>query len=259
MGPNGVVVVPQVLDDPCGVAEIAEPLDTQALVRELAAEAFDEGILDVFGGPNELQEDAVLVRPDVERATRELRTVVAHGACGSPVRAATRSRIWSTRSAGSEWPASIARHSWPCTEAEPAAYSNRVTPSKKLRVVATVVERAGRYLVGERPAHKRHGGLWEFPGGKLEPGETVPDAAKRELAEELGVALLSVGDRLFAIDDPGSNFVIEFYPAAISGEPVCHEHAAVRWATVGELLTMPLAPSDSRFVLHLNGAAPALD
>jgi 8-oxo-dGTP pyrophosphatase MutT (NUDIX family) len=53
-------------------------------------------------------------------------------------------------------------------------------------VLAAVIRRQDRYLVCRRPAHKRHGGLWEFPGGKLEPGETLLEAARRELREELG-------------------------------------------------------------------------
>ena len=134
-----------------------------------------------------------------------------------------------------------------------------VTPSEKTRVVAAVIERDGRYLVGERPTNKRHGGLWEFPGGKLEFGETVFGAAKRELAEELGVQVLAVGEKLYAIEDPGSNFVIEFHSTQITGEPVCHEHSALVWASVDDLLPMALAPSDRKFVLHLNGTTPSLE
>ena len=106
-------------------------------------------------------------------------------------------------------------------------------------------------LVCERPAHKRHGGLWEFPGGKLEPGESILDAARRELAEELEVRVLSVGEVEFAIEDPGSEFVIEFHPVAIEGEPRCLEHAALAWVGVERLLELPLAPSDREYALHL--------
>jgi len=123
----------------------------------------------------------------------------------------------------------------------------------KTRVIAAVIQRDGRYLVAQRPIEKRHGGLWEFPGGKFEPGETVLDAAARELAEELDVQVSSVGDLLFAIDDPGSHFVIEFHPTTIAGEPACIEHTGLLWGTVEELLPLALAPSDRRFVLHLAG------
>ena len=55
-------------------------------------------------------------------------------------------------------------------------------------VVAAVIRREGRYLLGRRPGHKRHGGLWEFPGGKLHDGEDAEAAAHRELDEELALA-----------------------------------------------------------------------
>jgi mutator protein MutT len=106
-------------------------------------------------------------------------------------------------------------------------------------------------LICQRPAHKRHGGLWEFPGGKLEPGESHDDAARRELAEELGVDVEMVGPVLLSIADPGSQFVIDFTPVTILGEPRCLEHSALEWLTLDELPSIELAPSDRRFVEFL--------
>ena len=120
-----------------------------------------------------------------------------------------------------------------------------------ISVLAAVVRRNDKYLVCQRPAHKRHGGLWEFPGGKLEPGETYLDAAKRELAEELGVEALTVGSPLCSIADPGSAFLIEFVPTEIIGEPHCLEHMDLRWLPVEQLSSLQLAPSDERFVEFL--------
>jgi 8-oxo-dGTP pyrophosphatase MutT (NUDIX family) len=122
-----------------------------------------------------------------------------------------------------------------------------------VRVVAAVVRRYGRLLVCQRPTHKRHGGLWEFPGGKLEAGEGALDGARRELAEELDVVVRSVDEMEFSIQDPGSVFVIEFHPVEIDGEPRCREHPALAWVTPEELLTLPLAPGDRAFAVHLNG------
>lgn len=116
------------------------------------------------------------------------------------------------------------------------------------RVVAAVIERDGRYLVCRRPAHKRHGGLWEFPGGKCELGESDAEAVRRELREELGVEGRLTGSALFTAADPGSPFEIVFLPVMIVGEPVCHEHEALAWGTPAELLGMALAPSDRGFV-----------
>ncbi len=115
------------------------------------------------------------------------------------------------------------------------------------RVVAAVIEREGRLLLCRRPAGKRHAGLWEFPGGKLLPGESIPEAARRELAEELAVEVLAVGERLFELPDPGSPFVVEFHPVEIAGEPVALEHEALIWVEPRDLAGMDLAPSDRAF------------
>jgi mutator protein MutT len=128
-----------------------------------------------------------------------------------------------------------------------------VSENEKIRVVAAVVERQGQFLICKRPAHKRHGDLWEFPGGKLEPGETIQDAARRELAEELGVVVRAVGAQLFAIDDPGSAFVIEFHPVEIDGEPMCLEHSELLWMALPAMRSMDLAPSDRRFFSFFAG------
>jgi mutator protein MutT len=117
-----------------------------------------------------------------------------------------------------------------------------------VRVLAAVIERAGRYLICQRPAHKRHGGLWEFPGGKLEPGESDEDAATREMQEELGVRVTAVGTEQLLVHDAGSPFHIGFVPVVIEGEPACLEHAALAWVTPEEMAQYDLAPSDRRFV-----------
>lgn len=115
------------------------------------------------------------------------------------------------------------------------------------RVVAAVIERAGRLLLCRRPAGKRHAGLWEFPGGKLLPGESPADAARRELAEELGVEVTAVGERLLALPDPGSAFVIEFHRVEIAGEPSPLEHDEIAWVSPADLPALALAPSDRAF------------
>jgi mutator protein MutT len=122
--------------------------------------------------------------------------------------------------------------------------------SAEIRVLAAVIRRNDRYLLCLRPTHKRHGGLWEFPGGKLEPGESLLDAARRELDEELGMRVRSIGSPLWAMRDPGSVFRIEFVPVDAEGEPGACEHDDVRWVTVPEMSALPLAPSDAEFVRH---------
>lgn len=116
-----------------------------------------------------------------------------------------------------------------------------------VRVLAAVIPRNGRYLVCRRPAHKRHGGLWEFPGGKVHAGETLLDAARRELAEELSLRAVAVGAVLYARRDAGSEFVIEFAEVEAEGEPIALEHDEVSWLTRDEILRLELAPADRRF------------
>jgi 8-oxo-dGTP diphosphatase len=117
-----------------------------------------------------------------------------------------------------------------------------------IRVVAAVIEARGLLLVCERPVHKRHGGLWEFPGGKVEPGESDLEAVARELEEELGVRTTAVGAVELSVGDPGSDFVIEFLPATIEGVPRPLEHASLQWVAADALLALPLAPGDRRYV-----------
>ena len=126
-----------------------------------------------------------------------------------------------------------------------------MTSPDRIRVVAAVIRRGADYLICQRPTHKRHGGLWEFPGGKLEIGETVLDAARRELGEELGVAVERVSEVEFSVNDPDSNFVIEFHPVDITGEPRCLEHEQLAWVPRNELLLHKLAPSDLLFARHI--------
>lgn len=120
--------------------------------------------------------------------------------------------------------------------------------SAAIRVVAAVIKREGRLLACQRRAHKRHGNLWEFPGGKVEEGESDFEAVRRELEEELGVGVHAVGEVEFSAADPGSLFEVVFLPVEIEGEPECREHAALTWGTPEELLALPLAPSDRKFV-----------
>lgn len=122
---------------------------------------------------------------------------------------------------------------------------------ERTRVLAAVMERDGRVLLARRPPGKRHAGLWELPGGKFLPGETPLEAAQRELAEELGVEALALGDLLLSVPDTGSPFDVEFYDVEIRGEPAALEHEALAWVLPEDLLLHPLAPSDRAFAQWL--------
>lgn len=130
------------------------------------------------------------------------------------------------------------------------------TSPHPIRVIAAVIRRGPNLLVCQRPIEKRHGGLWEFPGGKCEPGESDTDTARRELQEELGVRVTGIGRQLFAILDPGSPYLIAFIEVEIEGTPKCLEHSALTWDIPEALSALPLAPSDRRFVEHLLARHP---
>jgi 8-oxo-dGTP diphosphatase len=126
------------------------------------------------------------------------------------------------------------------------------TPDDALTpVLAAVIRRGDRYLLARRPRSKRHGGLWEFPGGKLEPGESWTDAAGRELGEELGVAVTRAGEPLYRRRDPASSFEIVFVEVEVEGEARALEHEELRWVDVGEMAGLELAPADAAFARRL--------
>jgi mutator protein MutT len=118
------------------------------------------------------------------------------------------------------------------------------------RVVAAVIERNGRYLLCQRPPGKRHAGLWEFPGGKVQEGESDSAAIRRELIEELGVTQ-SIEPLLIAEHtDESSDFLICFLRTEIDGEPECLEHASIGWFLPREIAELNLAPPDEAFALQ---------
>ena len=120
----------------------------------------------------------------------------------------------------------------------------------QIPVVAAVIWRDGRVLLGRRPAHKRHGGLWEFPGGKIQHDESNFEAVSRELKEELRLETIFVGEALYESRDSDSPFVIRFVEVEVRGEPFAVEHEEVRWVERSTLTGLRLAPCDRRFVVE---------
>lgn len=115
-------------------------------------------------------------------------------------------------------------------------------------VCAVIEDGSGRVLVAQRPVHKHLGLKWEFPGGKVEPGEAPEAALIREIKEELGCDIVVIRALHRSIHDY-STVAIEMLPyvcrlASASAAPHPHEHVAVRWVTPAELAVLDLAPAD---------------
>lgn len=104
----------------------------------------------------------------------------------------------------------------------------------------------GRILAAQRPFHKSLGGKWEFPGGKIEPGETAAVALVRELQEELGIQT-QVQRALSVVRYDYADFSIELHPFVVtisSGEMIANEHAELRWITLAEAPAIDWAEAD---------------
>ena len=117
-------------------------------------------------------------------------------------------------------------------------------------VVAALIWRDDRFLICQRPAHKARGLLWEFVGGKVEPGETGEAALIRECREELGVAL-QVGAVFTEVTHgyPDLTVHLVLYLAEIPrGEPQKLEHNDLRWITPAEIGAYAFCPADREFL-----------
>jgi 8-oxo-dGTP diphosphatase len=133
-----------------------------------------------------------------------------------------------------------------------------VTRVWSVRVVAAVLRDAhGRVLIAQRPAGKHMSGFWEFPGGKIDTGESAEQALARELAEELGIGLGRCHPLLQLRHDYADRRV-ELEVLSVDeyrGAPMSLEGQALKWVSPAELGNEPLLPADRPIVEALTGAA----
>ena len=123
-------------------------------------------------------------------------------------------------------------------------------------VVAALIWDENRFLACQRPAHKARGLLWEFVGGKVEPGETREQALIRECQEELAVTVV-VQDVFMEVDHvyPDLTVHLTLFNASIAeGIPQKIEHNDLRWITVEEIDQYEFCPADEEILRRLKEA-----
>ena len=120
-------------------------------------------------------------------------------------------------------------------------------------VVAALIWDGGKFMICQRPAHKARGLLWEFVGGKVEPGETKAQALIRECREELDVTVL-VEDIFMDVVHRYPDLTVHltlFHAAIGEGTPQKLEHNDIRWITPGEIPNYPFCPADEEILKRI--------
>ena len=120
-------------------------------------------------------------------------------------------------------------------------------------VVAALIWRGERFLICQRPAHKKRGLLWEFVGGKTEAGESKQDALVRECMEELAVTV-AVDDIFMEVDHEYPDLTVHltlFNARIIDGEIRLLEHNDAKWITVDEIDGFDFCPADEEILNQL--------
>lgn len=121
------------------------------------------------------------------------------------------------------------------------------------QVVAALIWQGDRFLICRRPAHKARGLLWEFVGGKVEPGETKQQALIRECREELAVTV-AVGEQFMELTHVYPDLTVHltlFHASITEGTPQLLEHSEIRWIRVSEIDEYEFCPADEEILLRL--------
>lgn len=146
----------------------------------------------------------------------------------------------------------------PQSRPDPKVAPSREGQSRIIVVAAALIDGDGRVLLQQRPEGKSLPGLWEFPGGKVEPGETPEGALVRELEEELGIITQHscLAPATFASEPLGdADLILLLYVCRKwTGIPELRHAAAMRWVRPVEMFALPMPPAD----LPLIGVLDAL-
>ena len=121
------------------------------------------------------------------------------------------------------------------------------------QVVAALIWAEDKFLICQRPAHKARGLLWEFVGGKVEPGETKEQALARECREELAVTL-DVGEVFMDVVHTYPDLTVHltlFHASIAEGTPQLLEHNDIRWITPAEIPQYEFCPADQAILARL--------
>lgn len=123
------------------------------------------------------------------------------------------------------------------------------TPIRTVVVTAAIIEEDGRFLVTRRQRGVHLEGMWEFPGGKCEPGESLQDCLAREVREELAVEGEIGGEILQTSHDyPDRRIVLHFLRCRITGTPVPQQGQEMRWVAGAELGSLQFPPADAQLI-----------
>ena len=131
---------------------------------------------------------------------------------------------------------------------------NSNLPHKRIGV-AVISNKEGKILIDRRLLSGLMGGLWEFPGGKIESGETVNECIKREIKEELGISI-EVGEHLLTINHTYSEFRVTLIVHScrlLKGEPQPLECQEIRWVTLSELDNFTFPEANQHIIAALYG------
>lgn len=124
---------------------------------------------------------------------------------------------------------------------------------KITEVVAALIWRYDKFMICQRPANKARGLLWEFVGGKVEPGETKEQALIRECKEELNI-LISVGDAFIDVIHEYPDITVHltlFNATIVEGEPQKLEHNDIKWITSSEISNYEFCPADEEILARI--------